>query len=314
MKRIALIAWLLAAGSVTAQPLGGAFLDTGLGASSLGMGGAVSASVDGPEAIFYNPAGLSSRQGRSLLASYQPMSLDRTRTGLAGSINVRGPLAFGLAWLHASTGGLLARNGSGEIVDGDLTDGSDAILFALGMQATPTLQLGLGVKILDQRIDAPQVGESTASGRSVDLGARYRVGSSTTVSLVWRNLANKLNWSIVRPSAQTGTSDEALLSMLAFGAAHRHGDRLRAGIDVEWLDPGGSGELRAHGGVEARLSPLLSVRAGVHRLGDADGTALPTFGLSLRPMRIEALQIDYAWVADDLDAGGRTVLTVGSRF
>ena len=107
---------VLAAPVVAASPFGGAFLDTGLGARAAGMGGAVSGAVDGA-AMLYNPAGLAARRGRSLLVSYQPLSLDRSRASLAGSMNVRGPLAFGLAWLHAGVDGLVARNGSGEVLE-----------------------------------------------------------------------------------------------------------------------------------------------------------------------------------------------------
>jgi hypothetical protein len=298
----------------SAQPVGGAWLDTGLGARAAGMGGAIAASVDGPAALFYNPAGLTSRTGRSLLASFQPMSLERTRAGLAGSINVRGPLAFGLAWLHAGVGGLTSRNGSGEVIDGDLTDNADAFLFGLGIQASERLQLGLSVKVVDHRIDAPQVGESSASGRSVDVGARYRLAEATTLSLSARNVFDKLSWTIVRPAAQKGTSEESLLSTLGGAVSHRWRDRLVVGLDVELVDPSGDSVVRAHAGVEARLSPLVTLRGGVHRLGDADGAGLPAFGVTLQPMRSEAVQITYAWVADDIGDGGRRVLSLSSRF
>jgi hypothetical protein len=49
-------------------------------------------------------------------------------------------------------------------------------------------------------------------------------------------------------------------------------------------------------------------------MGDADGFGLPAFGLTVRPMRLESVQLHYAWVADDLDASGRALLTLSSRF
>ena len=243
---------VLAAPVVAASPFGGAFLDTGLGARAAGMGGAVSGAVDGA-AMLYNPAGLAARRGRSLLVSYQPLSLDRSRASLAGSMNVRGPLAFGLAWLHAGVDGLVARNGSGE-VKGGIDDAEDAVFFALGINATPRLQLGLGMKIIDQRIEAPQAGESSASGRAVDLGLRYRLGDNTVIGIAARNLLDKLSWSVIRPSAQTSSSDEALMSVLALGVAHDWRGVVNAAFDVEWLDVGGERNLRAHGGIEAPLN------------------------------------------------------------
>jgi len=305
---------VLAAPVIAASPFGGAFLDTGLGASAAGMGGAVSAAVEGPAAMLYNPAGLAARRGRSLLVSYQPLSLDRSRASLAGSMNVRGPLAFGLAWLHAGVDGLVARNGSGEVLEGGIEDAEDAVFFALGINATPRLQLGLGVKIIDHRIEAPQAGESSANGRAVDLGLRYRLGDNIVIGIAARNLLDKLSWSVIRPSAQTSSSDEALMSALALGVAHDWRGVVNAAFDVEWRDVGGKRNLRAHGGIEAPLNDLVTIRGGVQRMGDADGFGLPACGITMRPMRMETVQIHYAWVADDIGAGGRTVLTLSSLF
>lgn len=303
----------LSAPAATAAPFGGAFLDTGLGAQATGLGGAVSAASSGPAAVLYNPAGLAAISGRSLLVSYQPMSLDRTRTSLAGTINARGPLAFGFAWLHAGVDGLLARNGSGEVVAGKLEDAEDAVLFALGINASPRLQLGLGVKLIDHRITTPQAGTSSANGRAIDVGLRYHVGDQTVVGLSVRNLFDKLSWTVERPSAQTNSSEEALMSVVALGASHGWRNLL-ASVDVELLDAGDGRDLRAHVGAEAHLNDMLTVRGGVHRVGDADGAGLPAIGLSVRPMRRESLQLDWAWTADDIDAGGRTVVTLSSRF
>ena len=296
---------------VSAAPFGAAFLDTGLGARAAGMGGAVGAAIDGAEAVFYNPAGLAARRGRSLLVSYQPLSLQRTRASLAGSINIRGPLAFGMAWLHAGVDGLLARNGSGEALAGRIEDAEDAVLFGLGINASPRLQLGLGVKIIDHRISAPQAGTSSANGRAVDLGLRYRLGEATVIGLSARNLLDKLSWSVMRPSSQTSSSEESLLSVLAAGVAHTWRDIVHVAVDVELLD---RSAVRAHAGAEIQLNEMFTLRAGVHRVGDTEGFGLPAVGVSLRPMRLQALQIDYAWVADDIDAGGRTVLALSSRF
>ena len=96
----ALIVWQ-AASPAAAGRLGGAYLETGLGGRALGLGGAQVAAAEGPAAVLYNPAGLAASTGKGVLASYQPMSLDRRRSGLAAAMNPRGGLAFGLAWLHA---------------------------------------------------------------------------------------------------------------------------------------------------------------------------------------------------------------------
>jgi hypothetical protein len=314
MRRLLCIVLALGAVPSFGARLGGAFLDSGLGGRALGLGGAQTAVAVGPAAVFYNPAGLAAEQGRGLLATYQPMSLERTSAGLAAALNLRGDLAFGLAWLHAGVDGLQARSGAGEVIAGSLTDSENAVFFGLGLRIDERLQIGGGVRILDQRIEVPQVGASTASGRSLDLGLRYRWRPRTTFAVALRNLGDKLSWTVRRPASQSSTSEEALRSAAVVGVFHQLHDNALAALDVEILDLGADREVRAHAGAELRLSELLTLRGGLHRMAEADGAGLLTFGVSVRPMRIEALEVHYAYVADDVDSGSRTVLSVSGRF
>lgn len=314
LATLALALGLAANSPARGTPLGGAFLDTGLGARGLGLGGALAAVADGPAAVFYNPAGLAAARGRSLLASYQPMSLDRTQTSLGAALNLRGGLAFGLAWIHAGVDGLRARSGSGEVLEGALDDSQDAVLFAIGTSVTERLQLGAGAKILDHRIDAPQVGTSSASGRAVDLGLRYQLRPNAVLALGLRNLFDKLTWTVVRPSAQTSRSAERLASTAVVGLALRWLEVGLGAVDVELYDLAGRRQVQAHAGTEWRLSQLLTLRAGLHRIGPAGGLGLPTFGITLRPMHRDTLQLHYAYVADEVDAGARTVVALAGRF
>ncbi len=300
----------LAAAAAGAGPLGGAFLDTGLGARALGLGGAQAAASEGPAAVLYNPAGLATSTGKGVLASYQPMSLDRTRSGLAAAMNPRGGLAFGLAWLHAGVGGLQARSGSGEVIAGDLDNAEDAVIFGLGLRPLAPLQLGGSLKILRHRIEVPGSGTSTASGRGVDLGLRWRLSSRTALGATARNLLDKLSWTVKQPSDQTSVSEEALRSALLVGVSHTFRPGSTAAVDAEILDPAGGRELRGHLGLEWRVSDLLTLRGGLHRAGEGGGLGQPAFGATVRPMRIEAFQVHYAYVADEIGAGARTVLTL----
>ena len=74
---------VLGAGAGWSAQYTGAFLETGLGARAAGMGGAFSALADDPAAAYWNPAGLIRSQGQGLLASLQPLSLDRRQQSLA---------------------------------------------------------------------------------------------------------------------------------------------------------------------------------------------------------------------------------------
>lgn len=286
-----------------------AYLESGIGARAVGMGSAFSALVDGPAAAYWNPAGLAALRGRSLSAGYQPLSLDRNLASLAAAANLRGGLGFGLVWVHAGVDGLQGRTNSGEVF-GDIEDSENAVLFGLGLSPAPGLRLGAAFKVLRQSIDVTQVGESTATGRGLDIGLQYDLGDRTRLALGARNLLARLKWTIARPSSQTGTSEDDLASELVAGAAHQPLDGLWLATEARLGDTGTRGAL----GAAWKLSNLLTVRTGLSRIGGADGIGSVTAGLSVRPMRSEALEIHYAYARDPLDAGARVSMGLSTRF
>ena len=298
--------------AATAQT-GAAFLDLGIGGRAMGMGGALSTHASGAEAIHYNPAGLAGEQGRTVQVGYQSLSLDRTHATLAGAMNLRGGLAFGLAWTHASAGPIDARTGSGDLAGG-IDDTEQAIGFALGSRVNEKLLLGASLKVLSHNIDVPGSGESSASGRAVDIGAIIvEVIPQWRVAVGARNLLGKLSWDVRRAAAQSSASEDDLpmTPYVGVGGTWR---RVRIGAEAQLYDVSGVSQARLHAGAEADLSPMLSVRGGLHRVGDADGLGLLAMGISIRPMHSNRLAFHYAWVADDLSAGGRSVLSIGGVF
>ncbi len=299
--------------AATAQT-GAAFLDLGIGGRAMGMGGALSTHASGAEAIHYNPAGLAGEQGRTVQVGSQSLSLDRTHATLAGAMNLRGGLAFGLAWTHASAGPIDARTGSGDLVAGGIDDTEQAIGFALGSRVNEKVLLGASLKVLSHNIGVPGSGESSASGRTVDIGAIIvEVIPQWRVAVGARNLLGKLSWDVRRAAAQSSASEDDLpmTPYVGVGGTWR---RVRIGAEAQLYDVRGVSQARLHAGAEADLSPMLSVRGGLHRVGDADGLGLLAMGISIRPMHSNRLAFHYAWVADDLSAGGRSVLSIGGVF
>ena len=298
--------------AATAQT-GAAFLDLGIGGRAMGMGGALSTHASGAEAIHYNPAGLAGEQGRTVQVGSQSLSLDRTHATLAGAMNLRGGLAFGLAWTHASAGPIDARTGSGDLAGG-IDDTEQAIGFALGSRVNEKVLLGASLKVLSHNIGVPGSGESSASGRTVDIGAIIvEVIPQWRVAVGARNLLGKLSWDVRRAAAQSSASEDDLpmTPYVGVGGTWR---RVRIGAEAQLYDVSGVSQARLHAGAEADLSPMLSVRGGLHRVGDADGLGLLAMGISIRPMHSNRLAFHYAWVADDLSAGGRSVLSIGGVF
>jgi long-subunit fatty acid transport protein len=297
---------LLVAGPARAAQYAGAFLETGAGPRAAGMGGAFSALADDASAPFWNPAGLVRSQGQGLLASLQPLSLDRRQASLAYALNVRGELAFGLAWQHVRAGELVARAGDGAPLGG-IEDGENAYQVAVARALGKRAALGLGLKVLRHAIDTPQTGRSTGRGSGFDLGVQVYLRRDLALAATLRDLKGSLDWKVNRASSQTSNTSDELSADLGLGLAYRpwaalvlaaEGHRAEA---ASYLSLGG----------EWQVSPLLTLRAGLGRIG---GGAAPAFGLSLRPMRRDHLQFHYAYTADALGAGNRVNAGLGLRF
>ena len=306
---VSLVAMVVLPSARVEAEFAAAFLQTGLGVRGPGMGGAFSAAVADASASYWNAARLTRNNGLVLGATVHALSLDRAQTSLAVAQNTRGGLAFGLVWVHASTGSVTARTGAGESY-GQIANGDNAVLFALGVPVTKRLALGGGFKILRSRIEVPQIDASTATGRGLDLYAHFSLNANTSLALSMRNLGARLSWTVQRSSQQANKTTNELSSGLTLGIAHELAGRVLLAADGF----AGGVEKYMNAGAETKLNPLLTVRAGIARVGSADGVGSPAFGLTLRPMQIETVQFHYAYVSDDLGAGARTLAGLEVKF
>lgn len=303
--RIALLSLALAT-TAHAADFAAAFLETGLGTRGLGMGAFV-ATADDASAPYWNPAGLARLRGKAVQTSIQSLSQDRQQNGVSFALNARDDMGFGFAWIHASVDGIEGRTASGQFT-GAIEDGANAFIFAVGRTLGPRLSIGFAMKIFDQSIDIPFSPKATANGSGFDLGAQYRLNERTWAGATVRNLGAKLDWKVRLANQQSSSTEDELPRQLVFGLSHRPIAPLLLAVEMRSDD-----EQSANLGAEWRLSPLLTVRGGLHRLGAADGGLLSA-GLTLRPMRIETLQFHYAYLADPLEAGGRTTVGLALAF
>jgi len=298
------------ASTASASDYAGAFLEAGMSGRSLGITGVVTAAADDAAAAMWNPAALSRIRGARLMAVTQPESsdaVDRGVSGLAAAWNSRGGLGFGFAWISAGVGELLARNGSGQIL-GDIDNGQNALFFALGLPLNDKLSVGFAVKILSEDLDTPQLESSSATGRGLDLGIDYQLNPQTRLAATVRNLAARMSWSVERASQQTSRSEDNVPVTATLGIAHTLWTGLSVAADIASSSIGTDVDTRA----EWRVSPLLSLRAGLDRLNDSLQTT--TFGLTLKPMQIETLQFHFAYLTDELDAGSTTAFGLSTSF
>ncbi len=304
-----LVALTVGPSAADAADYAGAFLETGMGARGLGITGSFTAAADDAAAAVWNPAALSRVRGARLLAVSQPGSFDpvnRRLTGLAAAWNQRGGLGFGFAWIDAGVGDLVGRSVSGHVT-GDIDASQSAFFFALGVPLN-RLAFGFAVKLLSHDIGVPERGTSSATGRGLDLGFQYELSPRTRVAATVRNLKSRMSWSVNRSSQQTSKSDDDLPAVFAIGAAHEFGSMLLLAADVQSSSVDTDLDTR----LEWTVSPLLSLRAGLDRVGQSSNSAV--FGLTLRPMRVEVLQFHYTYLTDELDAGSTTAFGFSGNF
>lgn len=310
VRTVWLVLGLLAAATgVDGAEHAAAFLAPGLGARGPGLGGAYAAAVEGAEAVFWNPAGLLRLRGIRLSTSVVPMSLDRLHNSMAAAVNVRGDMAFGIAWVHAGVGDLQGRTVSG-VRTGSIDDAENAFFVGVGRSFGDKLSVGFALKILDQRLDVPGWNKAEATGHGMDAGLQFQLNDQLRMAAALRNVAASVEWTVERGANQATSKTDELQPEALLSSAYRPFPALLFAAEVTYAD-----ETSCSIGAEWRVDPLLTLRAGARRMPGAESTPESlAAGISLRPMRTETLLFHYAFVTDQLDAGDRSVFGLSMSF
>ena len=292
---LALLAVGLAGASAAGQTAV-SLLDIEPGVRALGVGGAAVSLADGPEALYYNSAGLAEIAGVGFTSSYT------SHLGLAGYS------AIGLASRNWGVGFLMLNSGNipGYNADGTSTDtlayGSTAVLLGFGID--PKQFPFISSLPLDFRIGgrfkylSVANGNTSGTGFGLDLGYRMgfpdmRLGPLTIADVGFGATATNIIGALSYEDHQ-----ESLRMDLRFGISARLARMVLVTTDVEL---GGS----LHFGAEYSPIPMLAVRVGM--LTEPGATSL-TAGLGVK---VEGFVIDYAFVSHPvLPASHRVSLTI----
>jgi len=270
-----------------------AFVDVGIGARPMGVGGAVSAANLGPESIFYNPAGLSTPTSETAFSVTHGEQMGLVPYSAA---SVSHPLGSGLTL------------GVGVIHSGDdvLTETTLLIGAAREVLATPWCEgktIGVGVTARGRRasfgnnesIDGQVTG--SASGFGFDVGALVPLTDAVTLGLGGRDIFNSLTWD----SSVSGSYSENVPAGLTIGfRAVPHG-HVAVEVDIEKslrLD----NPDRVFGGVELSLWDVADLRGGYRTVlasGDLDEYTVGA-GASLEAGSMR-FSVDVAYVFGRLD-------------
>jgi hypothetical protein len=295
-KMISLLAAvLLAAGPARALETA-SFLNVGVGARGLAMGGAYTALADDADAIYWNPAGLAQVAGHEFQISDAELT-QSTREDVFSYAQTASFGTFAVAGTYFDDGTLDGRDAQGHPTGSfSAADAAAAGAFA---HKTDLVDVGGSVKFIQSHI-----GSAQATTFAVDLGLRRQLGP-VVLAAALRNAG---------PGMKFDSETDDLPMRLSLGAAYKFegGHALTAELTnaprAGGTDVGFGGEYRAFKDIYLRAGyTTQSAITGGTGFNAIDGL---TLGVGFRSSR---WTIDYAAVPMG-ELGSTQRFTLGARF
>ncbi len=300
---IVLAAVITAAGAARAAEPGSstaAFLKVGVGARAVGMGEAQAALAEGPEALYWNPAGLTAFDRRAVSFTHNEW-LDDVRYEYIG---VSYPFlnwgSFGFAAGRVSMGDLVGRDEQGNYT-GDFGASDMALSLGYARELWPFLAVGGAAEYVSSKIENEAA--ATFAG-SFGLTATTPL-PGLSAGLAVANVGGKMTFIEQGDPLPLG-GRAGLAYLLPFG-----GDVNKVTVAVDGVKYRDS-RTRVNAGLEYWFRDTLAGRAGYKAYYDEDGL---TGGLGVKYAATQnlALRADYAYA--DMGVFGATHrVTVGILF
>jgi len=184
---------ILLSSNLLAQISGGGYEESYLlrdiGARAIGMGGAYTAIVNEPSALFFNPAGLTSLSNRAMITtSFSLLQLGRTQDFAAYGQSF-GKFGIGASFNNYNTASIIGTDIRGKYL-GNFTN----VQYALNVGAAYAMEfasIGIGLKYLSNSLNYNQ---TSANGFAVDLGMKFDVAGLFSFGLSMQNIASTISW------------------------------------------------------------------------------------------------------------------------
>lgn len=148
----------------------GEFLQIGVGARAMALGGAFVAAADDATALYWNPAGLAHLAQGEALAAHSEWLADINFDYLGVGLPMGGLGTVGLSVTMLSVPEMLVRTEDRQEGTGETFDAADlAVGLSVGRAVTDRFSVGLTAKFIQQRI-----WHAAATGFALDLGTQFR--------------------------------------------------------------------------------------------------------------------------------------------
>lgn len=278
MKALAL-AVLLAAPAGAAETA--AFLDIGVGARAIGLGGAYSALADDSDAVFWNPAGLARQEKKGAAFSHAALGVSN-RQEFISYAHPTSRATFGGAFTYLNYGSIDGRDAAG-VQTSPYTASDTAFALAAGLKGEAA-DVGLAVKYVGSHI-----GQTQAQSAAVDAGLRREQAWGTGKAIFAATMRN------LGPGLKYQDERNDLPLRAGVGAAYRFASGHAVAAEVQ-NGPRGAGSEGGVGG-EFKVYEGVCLRTGWTSKGSAtggsgfDAVRGLTLGVGLRR---EGFGIDYA--------------------
>lgn len=297
MKRVlaSLTALAVAAGVAGAAEAGSsaaAFLKIGVGARAVGMGEAAAAVAAGPEALYWNPAGLAAYERGAVSFTHNEWLEDVRYEYLGLSYPLLNVGTFAFTAGRVSMGEIEGRNEQGDPT-GTFNASDMALSLGYARRLLKILTVGVGAEYVTEKIEAESA--ATFAGTAGAIVDTPLAGLAAGVSA--SNVGGELKF-IEEGDPLPMVVRGGLAYLLPFGG---EANRLTVAADaVKFND---SDDVKVNGGVEYWFMGTVAARAGYKANYDEDGV---TGGLGFKYAASERLGLaaDYAYA--DMGVFGAT--------
>jgi len=285
---------------------GADFLNIGIGARPIAMGGAYAGLADDVNSMYWNPAGLNNIKGRELSGNYI-MWLEGISCGQLSYVQSReGKSTIGVGINYLTTGSIeqteIDTNNSYVATGKTFSSQDMAVNVSMGKQIGEDTLGGISLKMIQSSIEAESANTYAAdAGVLIDL-INYDFPFMLGISV--QNLGAGIKY--MQDSESLPMSYRAGLSYIYL--VDKSDDKVNFAFDIS---KAGSSDMTLHLGAEYLMGKTMALRAGYRKAGGSESLAGLSGGFGYKD--VSGIGIDYAWVPYG-DLGVTHRISITNRF